>query len=157
MELAVKAGLSVLTVPSLEDMLAGKVAISQIRQVQLEDLLGREPVQLDDCGLSHWLGDKVVLVTGAGGSIGSELVRQIAQFGPRLLVLLDVSEFALYQIELEFAEHFAAHRLPGRRRQGRQFSRARVLHARAVRRFSRRGLQACTADGRRECLGGGVQ
>jgi len=105
MEVAVQAGLSVLTVPSLEDMLAGKVEISQIRQVQLEDLLGREPVQLDDRGLLAWLGDKVVLVTGAGGSIGSELVRQIAQFKPRLLVLIDLSEFALYQIEQEFLIH----------------------------------------------------
>lgn len=104
MELAVQAGLSALTVPSLEDMLSGKVAISQVRQVQLEDLLGREPVQLDDCGLSGWLNGKVVLVTGAGGSIGSELVRQIARFEPRLLVLIDISEFALYQIEQEFMQ-----------------------------------------------------
>lgn len=107
-EVAVQAGLSVLTVPSLEDMLAGKVAISQIRQVQLEDLLGREPVQLDDRGLLDWLSEKVVLVTGAGGSIGSELVRQIAQFKPRLLVLIELSEFALYQIEQEFLMQFPA-------------------------------------------------
>ena len=106
MEVAVQTGLSVLTVPSLDDMLAGKVAVSQIRQVQLEDLLGREPVQLDDCGLLAWLGDQVVLVTGAGGSIGSELVRQIAQFKPRQLVLIDISEFALYQIEQEFLHRF---------------------------------------------------
>ncbi len=106
MGVAVQAGLSVLTVPSLEDMLAGKVAISQIRQVQLEDLLGREPVILDSGGLRSWLGEKVVLVTGAGGSIGSELLRQIAHFKPRLLVLLDISEFALYQIEQEFLLHF---------------------------------------------------
>ena len=102
MEAAVQAGLSVLTVPSLEDMLAGKVAISQIRLVQLEDLLGREPVQLDDGSLRSWLGEHVVLVTGAGGSIGSELARQIAHFKPRLLVLFELSEFALYQLEEEF-------------------------------------------------------
>ncbi len=106
MEAAVQAGLSVLTVPSLEDMLSGNVAVSQMRQVQLEDLLGRERVQLDDSGLRSWLGDHVVLVTGAGGSIGSELVRQIARFQPRLLVLYELSEFALYQIEQEFAAHF---------------------------------------------------
>ena len=105
-ELAVQAGLAVLTVPSLEDMLSGRVAISQIRQVQLEDLLGREPVQLDDSGLSGWLGGQVVLITGAGGSIGSELVRQITQFKPRLMVLLELSEFALYQIEQEFQKKF---------------------------------------------------
>lgn len=106
MAVAVQAGLSVLTVPSLDDLLAGKVEISQIRQVQLEDLLGREPVQLDNGGLRDWLGGHVVLVTGAGGSIGSELVRQIAQFKPRLLVLLDISEFALYLIEQEFLLQF---------------------------------------------------
>ena len=105
-EVAVEAGLSVLTVPSLADMLAGKVAISQIRQVQLEDLLGRDPVDLDDCGLRSWIGGKVVLVTGAGGSIGSELVRQIAQFKPQRIVLFDISEFALYQVEQEFLHDF---------------------------------------------------
>ncbi|MCK6406631.1 MAG: polysaccharide biosynthesis protein [Rhodocyclaceae bacterium] len=108
MEAAVQAGLSVLTVPSLEDMLSGKVAVSQIRQVQLEDLLGREKVQLDDTGLRSWLGEHVVLVTGAGGSIGSELARQIAQFRPRLLVLFEISEFALYLLEQEFQEQFSA-------------------------------------------------
>jgi FlaA1/EpsC-like NDP-sugar epimerase len=106
MEAAVQAGLSVLTVPSLEDMLSGNVAVSQMRQVQLEDLLGRERVQLDDSGLRKWLGEHVVLITGAGGSIGSELVRQIARFQPRLLVLYELSEFALYQIEQEFSAHF---------------------------------------------------
>lgn len=106
MEVAVQAGLSVLTVPSLEDMLAGKVAISQIRLVQLEDLLGREPVQLDDGGLLAWLGGHVVAVTGAGGSIGSELVRQLTQFKPRLLVLYEQSEFALYQLEQELVQRF---------------------------------------------------
>jgi FlaA1/EpsC-like NDP-sugar epimerase len=106
MEAAVQAGLSVLTVPSLEDMLSGNVAVSQMRQVQLEDLLGRERVQLDDSGLRHWLGEHVVLITGAGGSIGSELVRQIARFQPRLLVLYELSEFALYQIEQEFSAAF---------------------------------------------------
>lgn len=108
MEAAVQAGLSVLTVPSLEDMLSGNVSVSQMRQVQLEDLLGREPVRLDDRELLTWLGDKVVMVTGAGGSIGSELVRQIVRFQPRLLVLYELSEFAMYQIEQECATSFPA-------------------------------------------------
>ena len=106
MELAVQAGLSVMTVPSLEDMLGGKVAVSKIRQVQLEDLLGREPVELDNAGLHSWIDGKTVLVTGAGGSIGSELARQIALFNPSLLILLDISEFALYQVEQEFQRQF---------------------------------------------------
>ncbi|MFT3848097.1 MAG: nucleoside-diphosphate sugar epimerase/dehydratase [Propionivibrio sp.] len=106
MEVAVQAGLSVLTVPSAEDMLAGRVSISQIRQVQLEDLLGREPVRLDEQGLNEWLCRRVILVTGAGGSIGAELVRQIARFTPSRMVLFDVSEFALYQIEQEFVRRF---------------------------------------------------
>ncbi|UCV10561.1 polysaccharide biosynthesis protein [Dechloromonas denitrificans] len=106
MELAVQSGLKVLTVPSMNDMLAGNVAVSQMRQVQLEDLLGREPVQLDAEGLRGLLGERVVLVTGAGGSIGSELARQIASFQPSLLVLFELSEFALYQIEQEFAATF---------------------------------------------------
>ena len=102
MELAVQAGLSVMTVPSLEDMLGGKVAVSKIRQVQLEDLLGRDAVELDGAGLHSWIDGKTVLVTGAGGSIGSELARQVALFNPGLLILLDISEFALYQVEQEF-------------------------------------------------------
>ncbi len=108
MEAAVQTGLAVLTVPSLEDMLSGKVAVSQIRQVQLEDLLGRDRIQLDDGGLRSWLGENVVLVTGSGGSIGSELARQIAQFRPRRLVLFELSEFALYMLEQEFHEKYPA-------------------------------------------------
>lgn len=107
MELAVQSGLKVLTVPSMNDILAGNVAVSQMRQVQLEDLLGREPVQLDAEGLRGLLGERVVLVTGAGGSIGSELARQIASFQPSLLVLFELSEFALYQIEQEFSSAFS--------------------------------------------------
>ncbi|MDP2809663.1 MAG: nucleoside-diphosphate sugar epimerase/dehydratase [Rhodocyclaceae bacterium] len=101
-ELAAAAGLAVMTVPALDDILSGRVAISQIRKVELEDLLGREPVQLDNEGLSRLLSGKVVLVTGAGGSIGSELARQIARFSPKLLVFYELSEFALYAIEQEF-------------------------------------------------------
>ena len=101
-ELAVQAGLSVMTVPSLEDVLSGKVSVSKIRQVQLEDLLGREPVQLDMTGLQTWLDGQIVLVTGAGGSIGSELARQLARFPVGQLILLDISEYALYQLEQEF-------------------------------------------------------
>ena len=103
MELAAAGGLSVLTVPAFSDLLSGKFSISQVRAVELEDLLGRDPVLLDDSGLKQQLAGKSVLVTGAGGSIGSELCRQIIRFGPRRLVFLEQSEFALYSIEQEFA------------------------------------------------------
>ncbi len=101
-EAAGAAGLTVLTVPSYDDLLSGKVTVSQIRRIELEDLLGRDQVVLDDGGLHRLLTGKVVMVTGAGGSIGSELARQIAKFEPARLVLLDQNEYALYSIEQEF-------------------------------------------------------
>jgi FlaA1/EpsC-like NDP-sugar epimerase len=96
-----QAGLKVLTVPSFDDLLSGRVAISQLRAVELDDLLGRDPVTLDAAGLHELLTGKTVLVTGAGGSIGSELCRQIAHFAPGTLMLFEQSEFALYTIEQE--------------------------------------------------------
>ncbi|MCK9202681.1 MAG: polysaccharide biosynthesis protein [Gallionella sp.] len=101
-ELVVGAGLKALTVPALADVLSGRVTAAEVRQVELEDLLGREQVLLDDAGLNKQLAGKSILVTGAGGSIGSELCRQIARFNPRKLVFLEQSEFALYSIEQEF-------------------------------------------------------
>ena len=102
-ELVVGAGLKALTVPALADVLSGRLTPAEVRQVELEDLLGREQVLLDDAGLNAQLAGKSVLVTGAGGSIGSELCRQIIRFGPRQLVFLEQSEYALYSIEQEFA------------------------------------------------------
>ena len=102
-ELIVGAGLKALTVPALADVLSGRVTAAEVRQVELEDLLGREPVLLDDAGLNEQLAGKVILVTGAGGSIGSELCRQIIRFAPHRLVFVEQSEFALYSIEQEFA------------------------------------------------------
>jgi FlaA1/EpsC-like NDP-sugar epimerase len=80
--------------------------LAQVRDIEPEDLLGREPVQLDEGGISECLSGKVVLITGAGGSIGSELCRQVARYGPLRLVLFELSEFALYRIEQELSEHF---------------------------------------------------
>lgn len=94
------------TVPSLNEIAHGRVSVSRIRDVQIEDLLGREPVELDDENLHEFLTDKVVMVTGAGGSIGSELVRQIADFSPKILVLIERTEFALFQIERELVKNF---------------------------------------------------
>jgi len=96
------AGLRVLTVPSFDDLVSGRVTVSQVRHVELDDLLGRDPVKLDTPGLRGWLAGRVVMVTGAGGSIGAELCRQIARFGPRQLVMFELNEFALYTIEQEF-------------------------------------------------------
>jgi FlaA1/EpsC-like NDP-sugar epimerase len=103
-ELASAAGLTVLTVPSYDDLLSGKITVSQIRRVELEDLLGREQVVLDSVGLRDLLAGKVVMVTGAGGSIGTELCRQIARFDPANLVMFELNEYALYSVEQEFRE-----------------------------------------------------
>ncbi len=100
-DLCQKAGVKVLTVPSFDDLLSGRVSVSQLREVELDDLLGRDPIQLDDDGLHRLLTGQVVMVTGAGGSIGSELCRQIARFRPSTLLLYDQGEFALYTIEQE--------------------------------------------------------
>ena len=99
-----EAGLKVLTVPSFDDLMSGRVTVSQIRHVELDDLLGRDVVVLDTAGLKSWINGRTVMVTGAGGSIGAELCRQVARFGPRRIVLFELNEFALYTIEQEFRE-----------------------------------------------------
>jgi nucleoside-diphosphate-sugar epimerase len=93
--------LKVLTAPHIDDLMAGRLSVSQMRPVDVEDLLGRDAVNLDSKGLKGLIEKKVVLVTGAGGSIGSELCRQIIKFKPDTLICFDISEFALYQLELE--------------------------------------------------------
>jgi FlaA1/EpsC-like NDP-sugar epimerase len=89
------------TVPSMSELIAGQARINDIRDLELEDLLGRDPVRPDSAIVARSLYRKVVMVTGAGGSIGSELCRQIIQHRPRVLVLFDQSEFSLYAIERE--------------------------------------------------------
>jgi FlaA1/EpsC-like NDP-sugar epimerase len=101
-----EARLNVMTIPSLEDLVAGRVSVSSLRRIELDDLLGRDPVQLDDSGLHQLLTGQVVMVTGAGGSIGSELCRQIARFAPAKLVLFEQSELALYAMEQELPQRF---------------------------------------------------
>lgn len=102
------AGVQALTVPSFDDLVSGKVTVSQIRHVELDDLLGRDPVVLDNARLEGWLADRVVMVTGAGGSIGAELCRQIARYRPRCLILFELNEYALYCTEQELTERVPA-------------------------------------------------
>ncbi len=97
--------LTALTVPVVDDLMSGKVSISQIRKVEVEDLLGREAVNLDNQGLQQLIEHHTVLVSGAGGSIGSELCRQILKYKPNRLVCFDVSEYALYQLEQELLQN----------------------------------------------------
>lgn len=89
------------TVPSTDQLATGKVKVSQLRPVEIQDLLGRDPVNLETENIRQILEDKVVMVTGAGGSIGSELCRQIAGFNPKQILLIEQSEVQLFPIEQE--------------------------------------------------------
>jgi len=95
------AQIRVKKLPALTDIVRGKVSVKALRDVRYEDLLGREEVHLDEEGIKGYLLGKTVLVTGAGGSIGSELCRQIIRFAPRRLILFDAGEENLYSIEME--------------------------------------------------------
>lgn len=105
-DLAATTGLPVLTVPSVSELQDGRARIERVRSIEPQDLLGREAVVLDEAGISELISGKTVLVTGAGGSIGSELCRQVARYGPHKLVLYELSEFALYTIEQELTEAY---------------------------------------------------
>jgi len=94
------------TVPQLKNLVAGQVTINQLRPVSIDDLLGRNPVTLDWAGIREGLADRVVLVTGAGGSIGSELCRQVIAAAPRRLILVDNGEFNLYRLDAELNERY---------------------------------------------------
>jgi FlaA1/EpsC-like NDP-sugar epimerase len=104
LDLAAATGLPVLTVPSADELRSGAARIERLRDIEPEDLLGREPVDLDEAGMAAALSGRTVMVTGAGGSIGSELCRQLARYRPSRLVLLEQSEFNLYRIEQELAD-----------------------------------------------------
>ncbi len=102
--LAAGTGLKVLTVPSASELQSGSARIERVRSIEPDDLLGREPVELDEAGIAEMISGKTVLVTGAGGSIGSELCRQVARYGPGRIVLYELGEFALYRIEQQLGE-----------------------------------------------------
>lgn len=98
---------SVRTLPSVSDLVSGKVGVADLRELDVDDLLGREATSPDPVLLSKSIVGKVVLVTGAGGSIGSELCRQIVSIGPSKLLMLEQSEFALYEIHQRISEQIS--------------------------------------------------
>ncbi|HWN22956.1 MAG TPA: nucleoside-diphosphate sugar epimerase/dehydratase [Gaiellaceae bacterium] len=107
-DVAQAEGVMVKTLPGLHELISTDIDLAgQIRPVQVEDLLGREPVEVDVAAISSYLADKTVLVTGAGGSIGSELCRQIARAEPKRIVLVEQSESALHDIERELVDERA--------------------------------------------------
>ncbi len=108
--LAAEADLTALTVPSYDELLSDESPLGKLRQIELEDLLGRDPITLNTKGLEDWLSGATVLITGAGGSIGTELCNQVARFRPGRLIMVDISEFASHVI----GEHMAT-RLPRER------------------------------------------
>jgi FlaA1/EpsC-like NDP-sugar epimerase len=99
-------GVPVKTVPSIAEILGGHVSVNKIRELDIEDLLGRKAIAARPELLQHDITDRVVLVTGAGGSIGSELCRQIAKQHPRTLIIYELHEFALYQMDMELGETY---------------------------------------------------
>ncbi|AZN38592.1 polysaccharide biosynthesis protein [Paenibacillus albus] len=104
-------GSKVKIIPALNDLIAGKVSVNVMRDVDLEDLLGRDPILPDLKGIAEYVENKVVIVTGAGGSIGSELCRQITIFNPSTLVLLGHGENSIYTIEMEMRRRFPRQRI----------------------------------------------
>lgn len=103
-KLAQEAALKVETVPSLSDIMTGRAKMTQLRPVELRDLLGRDPVDLNDAGIREMLAGKRVLVTGAGGSIGTELVNQIVEYGPASMRCVDQAEIAVFNLEQSLAQ-----------------------------------------------------
>jgi FlaA1/EpsC-like NDP-sugar epimerase len=101
-----RAGIKAKTLPAVSEILSGSAKVSMLREFQIEDLLGRKPAQLDAASIREFLRAKTVLITGAGGSIGSELCRQVAQFSPKRIVLFERSEYNLYQIHMNLQDLF---------------------------------------------------
>ena len=108
--LLAKLKISVRTLPDLSDIVSGKVTFTDVRQLDIDDLLGRDPVKPNEWLLNRNTFNKTVLVTGAGGSIGSELCKQLLRSKPKRLLLVDMSEFALYQIHQEIQNVLSSHK-----------------------------------------------
>ncbi len=101
-----ESGIPFKTVPSMAELINGRVSINAVRDVEYRDLLGRKPVELDTERIGRYLGGKCVMVTGAGGSIGQGLCRQVCRYAPEILLLLERAESPLYEIELELKKEF---------------------------------------------------
>ncbi len=106
LEICQKTTCKVKTLPGIFQLANGEISISKIRDIQIEDLLGRDAVKVDLSDIKNYVRDRVVLVTGGGGSIGSELCRQIAQYEPKTLIIFDIYENNAYSIQLELMEHY---------------------------------------------------
>ena len=106
LQICQNTGCKVRTVPGMSQLMNGEVTMRMVRDVEIEDLLGRDSVHLDESALHSFLGGKVVLVTGGGGSIGSELCRQIAKYRPRLLIVLDIYENNAYDLQQELRQTY---------------------------------------------------
>lgn len=100
-ELCQGTNLKFKTLPAIEDLIAGRATVREMREIDINDVLGRDPVKLDEAQIAGFIHDRVVMVTGAGGSIGSEMCRQIATFGPKRLLLVEQAEGALFEIDRE--------------------------------------------------------
>lgn len=110
-ELCEATGLPFRMLPHMQDLVTGQVSINDLREVKIDDLLGRDSVSLDWMAITHGVQGNTILVTGGGGSIGSELCRQVARLKPAHLVIFEQSEFNLYSIELELRRTFSGLRL----------------------------------------------
>ncbi len=105
-DISIESGVDVQIMPNIDDVLTGKKQVSYLKNIDLEDLLGREPVRLDSKGIRDTINSKTILITGAGGSIGSEIVRQISSFGPSTVLLLGHGENSIYTINNEMKNKF---------------------------------------------------
>ncbi len=148
-EASQRAGVPSRSVPTLTDLASGEVEILQFRDIDVEDLLRRDPVRLEPAPIEAYLKGRRVLVTGAGGSIGSEIVRQVCKFGPDQITLLGRGENSVYLINREMAQTLGAHPARGRhlRRTRPALAHGRLRASQARCGLPRRRAQARAADG----------
>lgn len=105
-EICQETGAKVRILPSTEDLIRNKPLMDNLRDIEIEDILGRDPIKLDNHNITDLINERIVLVTGGGGSIGSELCRQIAKFNPKQLIIFDIYENNLYNIEMELKQNY---------------------------------------------------